>query len=86
MNKIKTILSIFVVVSSLICNAYASLGIIDYTQAPLVKPDIPDLFDEYQKGQRMRQELSRMREEQRQLELQNEIMEEQLKALKKSNR
>lgn len=58
----------------------------DYSKAPLLESPVKSASDGFDEGYKMAEEAGRMQAEQRQLELQNKILEEQLKMMKKSNR
>lgn len=67
-------------------NVSSAINFTDFSQAPLLESPGKSASDGFDEGYRMAQEAGRMQAEQRQLDLQNKILEEQLKMMKKSNR
>ena len=74
------IVSIFIF---FISNAHSSINFTDYSKIP--PQEGIDVAGELYNGYRMGQDVARMREEQKQLELQNRILEEQLRLMQKTN-
>lgn len=58
----------------------------DFSNAPIEDSPWKGTSENFYEGYKMAKEAQRMQAEQRQLELQNKILEEQLNMMKKSNR
>lgn len=84
MNKFN--LSIITIFLMIISNVSAAINFTDFSNAPLVESQWRHASDDILEGYRLSQEAGRMKAEQEQLELQNKILEEQLKTMKKNNR
>ncbi|WP_115701842.1 hypothetical protein [Legionella sainthelensi] len=84
MNKLNLLIATLFLI--IISNVNAAINFTDFSNAPLLDSSSKSASDGFDDGYRMAQEAGRLRAEQRQLELQNKILEEQLKMMKKSDR
>lgn len=84
MNKFNLLITTLFLM--LMSNVSSAINFTDFSNAPLQESPWKSASDGFDEGYGMAQEAERMRAEQRQLELQNKILKEQLKMMRKSNR